>query len=82
MALNKKKKTSKGKSIRINISLQPVVAKWAEEVMLARGHPNISAFVADLIRRAQEKEEERRATGTFKSPQLPEIEQLKKSDAK
>ncbi len=55
----KKQPTEEENIVRFNVSVQPIVLKWAKEVMRARGFATISVFVADLIRRAKEKEEER-----------------------
>ena len=41
--------------VKRSISLSPLVNKWAEEMAAERGFgTNFSAFVADLVRRAQD----------------------------
>jgi hypothetical protein len=43
--------------VKRSISLSPAVNKWAEELAESRGFgTNFSAFIADLVRRAQENE--------------------------
>lgn len=47
-------------SARKTVSLDPVVWGWATKLMAAKGHnKNFSAYVAELIRRDQEREEEK-----------------------
>jgi metal-responsive CopG/Arc/MetJ family transcriptional regulator len=54
-------KEAKEPVVRFNVSVQAVIYKWAKQIMADRGYSNISAFIGDLIRRAQEREEERQA---------------------
>ena len=44
--------------IKRSVSFSPLVNKWAQEMAEQRGFgSNFSAFIADLVRRAQENEE-------------------------
>ncbi|MEW6304852.1 MAG: hypothetical protein AB1705_15360 [Verrucomicrobiota bacterium] len=47
------------KYVRTSISLTPLVAKWAEELMKEKGYENFSAYMAELIRKDKEHHEER-----------------------
>jgi hypothetical protein len=58
------------KDKRVTISLAKVVWDWANEMMEAKGfNKNVSAYVADLIRRDRDRELER--TGTVFPPPKP-----------
>lgn len=47
-------------TVRATISLNQVVDRMAKEMMELKGYDNFSAYIADLIRRDKEREEERR----------------------
>jgi Arc/MetJ-type ribon-helix-helix transcriptional regulator len=46
-------------TVRATISLHKVVSEMAEELMRKKGYDNFSAYVAELIRRDKEREEEK-----------------------
>jgi Arc/MetJ-type ribon-helix-helix transcriptional regulator len=48
-----------GKPKSKTISLSKVVQSWADEMCALRGFDNFSAYVADLIRRDKEREQEK-----------------------
>ena len=56
------------KDVRTTISLAPVVMKIAEEMQAARGYNNFSAYVADLIRRDQERYQDRQRLAPLPPP--------------
>ena len=59
MAMKKARKTSD--SEKLSISLSKTVYAWAQELAAAKGFDtNFSAYVADLIRRDQEREQARK----------------------
>lgn len=43
------------------ISLSKVVNKWADEMMERKGYENFSAYMAELIRRDKEQDDNRKA---------------------
>ena len=46
-------------TVQRNISLSRAVAEWAEELASRKGHgSNFSGYIADLIRRDKEKQDE------------------------
>jgi len=47
------------KTVRATVSLSKVVSEMAEQLMRKKGYDNFSAYVADLIRRDRERDEER-----------------------
>jgi Arc/MetJ-type ribon-helix-helix transcriptional regulator len=51
--------SSPKKGRRVTISLTEIVAQWADEMCELKGYDNFSAYVADLIRRDKERQEDR-----------------------
>lgn len=47
-----------GRTVKTSISLSETVNTWAEELALKKGFDNFSQYVADLIRRDKERDEQ------------------------
>lgn len=48
-----------GNTVKVTMSLTPVIKGWAIECADKRGYNNFSAYIAELIRRDKEEVEER-----------------------